>query len=194
MSWENGVMETPDGDRGQDQSDSGSSLKSLLEGTNTELILLIASFVILSIVAVLIVFLIAGPKSSEPTAKKKNEQQKKDEASGGKGAIFGGIPGKFINTADPDTLRVISVKIDLVLEDVKQVTALENKVALEVDRAEIEDLLLTIFSDKLASELQKPEMKDKLRRELEYEIQKIFADSEPKINVKRVLFRKYIIQ
>ena len=194
MSWENGVMETPDGDRGQDQSDSGSSLKSLLEGTNTELILLIASFVVLSIVAVLIVFLIAGPKSSEPTAKKKNEQQKKDEASGGKGAIFGGIPGKFINTADPDTLRVISVKIDLVLEDVKQVTALENKVALEVDRAEIEDLLLTIFSDKLASELQKPEMKDKLRRELEYEIQKIFADSEPKINVKRVLFRKYIIQ
>ena len=194
MSWENGVMETPDGDRGQDQSDSGSSLKSLLEGTNTELILLIASFVILSIVAVLIVFLIAGPKSSEPTAKKKTEQQKKDEASSGKGAIFTGIPGKFINTADPDTLRVISVKIDLVLEDVKQVTALENKVALEVDRAEIEDLLLTIFSDKLASELQKPEMKDKLRRELEYEIQKIFADSEPKINVKRVLFRKYIIQ
>ena len=194
MSWENGVMETPDGDRGQDQSDSGSSLKSLLEGTNTELILLIASFVVLSIVAVLIVFLIAGPKSSEPTAKKKTEQQKKDEASSGKGAIFTGIPGKFINTADPDTLRVISVKIDLVLEDVKQVTALENKVALEVDRAEIEDLLLTIFSDKLASELQKPEMKDKLRRELEYEIQKIFADSEPKINVKRVLFRKYIIQ
>lgn len=187
-------METPDGDRGQDQSDSGSSLKSLLEGTNTELILLIASFVVLSIVAVLIVFLIAGPKSSEPTAKKKTEQQKKDEASSGKGAIFTGIPGKFINTADPDTLRVISVKIDLVLEDVKQVTALENKVALEVDRAEIEDLLLTIFSDKLASELQKPEMKDKLRRELEYEIQKIFADSEPKINVKRVLFRKYIIQ
>ena len=82
------------------------------------------------------------------------------------------------------------------LEDVKQVTALENatKPGLEVDQAEIEDLLLTIFSDKLASELQKPEMKDKLRRELEYEIQKIFADSEPKINVKRVLFRKYIIQ
>ena len=49
-------METPDGDRGQDQSDSGSSLKSLLEGTNTELILLIASFVVMSIVAVLIVF------------------------------------------------------------------------------------------------------------------------------------------
>lgn len=194
MSWENGVMETPDGDRDQDQSDSGSSLKSLLEGTNTELILLIASFVVMSIVAVLIVFLIAGPKSSEPTAKKKTEQQKKDEASSGKGAIYTGIPGKFINTSDPDTLRVISVKIDLVLEDVRQVTALENKPALEVDRAEIEDLLLTIFSDKLASELQKPEMKDKLRRELEYEIQKIFADSEPKINVKRVLFRKYIIQ
>ena len=98
------------------------------------------------------------------------------------------------NTSDPDTLRVISVKIDLVLENVKQVTALENKVALEVDRAEIEDLLLTIFADKLASELKRPEVKDKLRRELEYEIQKIFADAEPKINIKRVLFRKYIIQ
>merc|ERR1712096_409262 len=109
----------------------------------------------MSILAVLIVFLIAGPKSSDPTAKKKADQQKKDETLAGKGAIFSEIPGKFINTSDPDTLRVISVKIDLVLENIKQVTALENKVALEVDRAEIEDLLLTIFSDKLASELQR---------------------------------------
>ncbi len=187
-------MEAQGDERSQDQSGSGSSLKSLLEGTNKELILLIASFVFMSILAVLIVFLIAGPKSSDPTAKKKADQQKKDETSDGKGAIFSGIPGKFINTSDPDTLRVISVKIDLVLENVKQVAALENKVALEVDRAEIEDLLLTIFADKLASELKRPEVKDKLRRELEYEIQKIFADSEPKINIKRVLFRKYIIQ
>ena len=187
-------MEAQEDERSQDQSDSESSLKSLLGGTNKELILLIVSFVVMSILAVLIVFLIAGPKSSDPTAKKKADQQKKDETSDSKGAIYNGIPGKFINTSDPDTLRVINVKIDLVLENVKQVTALENKVALEVDRAEIEDLLLTIFSDKLASELQRPEVKDKLRRELEYEIQKIFADSEPKINIKRVLFRKYIIQ
>ena len=47
------------------------------------------------------------------------------------------------------------MKIDLVLEDVKQVTALENatKPGLEVDQAEIEDLLLTIFSVLLASVL-----------------------------------------
>ena len=70
-------METPDGDRGQDQSDSGSSLKSLLEGTNTELILLIASFVVLSIVAVLIVFLIAGPKSSEQQQRKRLNSRRK---------------------------------------------------------------------------------------------------------------------
>ncbi|MEE3193013.1 MAG: hypothetical protein VX289_00730, partial [Candidatus Poribacteria bacterium] len=63
-------MEAPENERNQDQSDSESSLKSLLEGTNKELILLIASFVIMSILAVLIVFFIAGPKSSDPTAKK----------------------------------------------------------------------------------------------------------------------------
>ena len=187
-------MEQPEEEKSQSQSESGSSLKSLLEGTNKELILLIVSFVVMSILAVLIVFLIAGPKNSGQTKEKKVDKQKKDETSDGKGAIFNQIPDKFINTSDPDTLRVINVKIDLVLENVKQVTALENKVALEVDRAEIEDLLLTKFSAKPASELQKPEVKDKLRRELEYEIQKIFADSEPKINIKRVLFRKYIIQ
>ena len=101
-------MEAQGDERSQDQSGSGSSLKSLLEGTNKELILLIASFVFMSILAVLIVFLIAGPKSSDPTAKKKADQQKKGETSDGKGAIFSGIPGKFINTFfGYDTCRLL---------------------------------------------------------------------------------------
>ncbi|HHZ89393.1 TPA: flagellar basal body-associated FliL family protein [Candidatus Poribacteria bacterium] len=187
-------MEEPE-DKDEEKSESGSSLKSLLAGTNKELILLIASFVVMSIVAVLIVFLIAGPKNSDQTAKKNNDRQKqKDEKSDGKEAVFDKIPATFINTSDPDTLRVINVKIDLVLENAKQVASLENSPTLLVGRAEIDDLLLSKFSDKPASELQKPAVKDKLRRELEYEIQKIFAGSESKINIKRVLFRKYIIQ
>ena len=70
-------MEAPQDERSQDQSGRGSSLKSLLEGTNKELILLIASFVVMSILAVLIVFLIAGPKSSDPTAKKRLTSRRK---------------------------------------------------------------------------------------------------------------------
>jgi flagellar basal body-associated protein FliL len=82
-------MEAQEEERSQDQSGRGSSLKSLLEGTNKELILLIASFVVMSIVAVLIVFLIAGPKNSDQTAKKNNDRQKqKDEKSDGKEAVF----------------------------------------------------------------------------------------------------------
>jgi flagellar FliL protein len=92
-----------------------------------------------------------------------------------------------VNTADMDTIRYLTVKAHVVFWNLEVKTELEESEAL---KAQIQDLLITVFSSKTAAELQSNEVKDQLKEFLTEELDHILGQG----SVKQVFFSEYVLQ
>jgi len=157
-------------------------------GNNLILIIIVVLLVLLLIVGGVVAYLmLSGDDEENPEAVKQEKVEKKKSHKKVDDLTVGPMYplDKFtVNLLSQNGSRYLVAKIDLEQENPEMTPELDSKVSL------IRDIIISILSSKTVEEISTPKGKEKLKEEINNQINKYLEDGE----VKRIYFTNFIIQ